>query len=164
MKTVATVFAAGLFLIAPQIGAANKKPSSLPQAILNARAIYVDNQTNDARFQNAAYAEFSKWGRFQIAESADKADVVLRLSNGNHVKQVSGNELFAADHKLASAGSAREEDAVPVGFTRLSLIDPKSGNAVWTDQKKNNGTQPSRDLFEGLREAFEQSGKNHGAK
>jgi hypothetical protein len=162
MKTVASLvpamFAALLFSTA-LIALANDKPGSLPATVLSAKTIYVENETADAQFQNSAYTELTKWGRLQIVDSLQKADMVLRLSNGNHVRPVTAEELDSP-----SAAKFAEGDTVPPGFIRITLVEAKSGNSLWSDQKKNNGSQPPRAMLEGLRNAFEQLEKAHAAK
>lgn len=71
---------------------ANEKRSPLPTKVLSAATVFVDNQTTTAELLNTAYTELSKWGRLQVVDEAQKADTVLRLSNGNFVKFVPGRE------------------------------------------------------------------------
>lgn len=148
-----------LLVPGPPIALANNKPASLPVAVLSAKTIFVENQTPDAQLQNAAYTELTKWGRFQIVDAPQKADMLLRLSNGNHVRAVSAEELDAG---LAS--KSPEEDAVPAGFIRITLVDAKTGNSLWSDQKKSNGTLPPRGMLENLRSAIAVEKKSHPAK
>ena len=75
MKTVVFVLAAAAMLAGPQTALANDKPP-LPVNVLAARKIYVDNRTGDAVIQNNAYLELAKWGRFQLVDSPQKADVL----------------------------------------------------------------------------------------
>jgi hypothetical protein len=96
----------GTVLLLPPLAGANERRPSLPTSVLSARTIYVDNQTTSAELQNTAYTELSKWGRFQILDAPQKAEIVLRLSNGNHVKFVPGGENVPA---------ATSWPALPVG-------------------------------------------------
>jgi len=162
MKTLASLFAAmivAVLLSAAHIALANNKPGTIPATVLSAKTIFVENQTADAQFQNAAYTELTKWGRFQIVDAQQNADVVLRLSNGNHVHPMSAEEL---DAQMAS--KAPEEEAVPAGFIRITLVEAKTGNALWSDLKKSNGSQPPHGMLENLRSAIEQLQKSHAAK
>jgi hypothetical protein len=162
MKTFAFLILAMLgTLLVPgtRIAVANNKPASLPPAVLSAKSIFVENQTSDAQLQNSAYTELTKWGRFQIVDAPEKADVVLRLSNGNHVRSVSAEEL---DARLAS--KSPEEDAVPAGFIRITLVEAKTGNSLWSDQKKSKGTLPPRGMLENLRSTIAVQEKSHPAK
>src|SRR5215470_15812838 len=92
MKTAALVFVAGAMLLAPQGARTNTKAVAVPEKALAARKIFVENRTNNAEIQNEAYLELSKWGRFQIVDSAKKADVVLRLIGGDMVTFVPTGE------------------------------------------------------------------------
>jgi hypothetical protein len=162
MKTLAFLFlaiVAAVLLSGAHSTLANDKPGSMPATILSAKTLFVENQTADAQFQNAAYTELTKWGRFQIVDVPQNADVVLRLSNGNHVRPVSAEEL---DARMAS--KAPEEEAVPAGFIRITLVEAKTGNALWSDLKKSNGSQPPRGMLENLRSAIEQLQKSHSPK
>jgi hypothetical protein len=162
MKTNAFVIPAmlGILLVSgTPIAVANNKPDSLPPAVLSAKTIFVENQTSDAQLQNSAYTELTKWGRFQIVDAPQKADVVLRLSNGNHVRSVSAEEL---DARLAS--KPPEEDAVPAGFIRITLVEAKTGKSLWSDQKKSNATLPPRGMLENLRRTMELQEKSRAAK
>src|SRR6202521_6472404 len=126
MKIFTRVFASAPLLVF--FGAittrANDKHASLPASVLSAKTIYVDNQTNSAELQNTAYTELAKWGRFQIVDAPQKADIVLRLSNGNYVKFVPGGENVPAhDPKVEKQNWMGADEAVPPGSTRISLID-----------------------------------------
>lgn len=142
-----------------QVAQANDKAGGLPASVRSAKTIFVENQTPDAKFENFACTELTKWGRFQVVDGAQKADVILRLSNGNHVRPVSGEEL---DARMGAKAPA--EDAVPAGYIRIALVDPKNGGVLWSDKKKSNGGQPPRGMLENLRSAIEQLEKSHAAK
>jgi hypothetical protein len=122
--------------------------------------VYVDNQTTDAQLQTEVYSELMKWGRFQIAESPQKADLILRISSGSMVRFVSGDATNApaAETRVAPPSA---DDSVAPGFTRLTLVDPKSGNSLWSGQKKTSGAPAGWHLLDSLRGAIE---KSHGTK
>jgi hypothetical protein len=136
---------------------ANEKRSSLPSKVLSANTVFVDNQTTSAELLNTAYTELSKWGRLQVVDTAQKADIVLRLSNGNYVKFVPGGENPAvADPKLAKQSFVGADEAVPPGSTRISVVDSKTGNSVWSDIRKTDNPKAATHMLDGLRDAFEQ--------
>ena len=111
-----------VFLLSPPLARANEKRLSLPASVLSARTIYVDNQTTSAELQNTAYTELSKWGRFQIVDAAQKADIVLRLSNGSHVRFVPANGNSSPnDPKPTKQNWMGADEAVPPGSTRVSV-------------------------------------------
>jgi hypothetical protein len=139
---------------------AKEKQSSLPSRVLSAGTVFVDNQTTSAELTNTAYTELSKWGRLQVVDTAQKADIVLRLSNGNYVKFVPGGEnAAAADPKVAKQNFVGADEAVPPGSTRISLIDSKTGNSLWSDIRKTDNPKAATHMLDGLRDAFDQKQK-----
>jgi hypothetical protein len=162
-----------VLLAGPQVALANKKAAALPPSLLAARTIYIDNQTTDGGLRNNAYLGLAKWGHLQVVDSADKADMVLILTGSAYVKPVSSARPMAAPptpgsaSTAASAGAAANGsallpngyEAAPDGFTRLTLIDGKTGATVWSDLSKTNNAQNAAHIVDGLREAFEQSSK-----
>jgi hypothetical protein len=147
-------------LLSPALSWANEKRPSLPTSVLSARTVYVDNQTTSAELQNTAYTELSKWGRFQIVDAPQKADIVLRLSNGNYVKLVPANgDSSANDPKPAKQNWMGADEAVPPGSTRISVIDAKSGNSLWSDIRKTDNPKIATHMLDGLRNAFDQKEK-----
>jgi hypothetical protein len=148
------------FLLSPPQAHANEKRLSLPASVLSARTVYVDNQTTSAELQNTAYTELSKWGRFQVVDAPQKADIVLRLSNGNYVKLVPANgDSSANDPKPAKQNWMGADEAVPPGSTRISVIDAKSGNSLWSDIRKTDNPKIATHMLDGLRNAFDQKEK-----
>jgi len=146
-----------IFLLSPAPLRANEKRPSLPTGVLGARTVYVDNQTTSAELQNTAYMELSKWGRFQIVDAPQKAEIVLRLSNGNYVKFAPAAEKVPArDPKAGQPNWMGADDAVPPGSTRISVIDPKSGNSLWSDIRRTDNPKAATHMLDGLRMAFDQ--------
>jgi hypothetical protein len=136
---------------------ANDKHASLPASVISAKTVYVDNQTSSAELFNIAYTELSKWGRFQIVDTAQKADIVLRLSSGNSVRFVPGGESSpAADSKAGKQNWTSADEAVPPGSTRISVIDPKTDNSLWSDIRKTDNPKTATHMLDGFRNAFEQ--------
>ena len=165
MKPHLSAFASALVILAtsllsPSLVQANDKRPSLSSSVLSARTIYVDNQTTSAELQNTAYTELAKWGRFQVVDAPQKADIVLRLSNGNYVKFVAGGENVPThDPKVEKQNWMGSDEAVPPGSTRISLIDAKSGNSLWSDIRKTDSPKAATHMLDGLRNAFDQKQK-----
>ena len=150
----------GTVLLLPPLATANEKRASLPTSVLRAQTVYVDNQTTSAELQNTAYTELSKWGRFQVVDAAQKADIVLRLSNGNHVKFVPGAENIPAhDPKVEKQNCMGADEAVPPGSTRISVIDAKSGNSLWSEIRRTDSPKAATHMLDGLRDAFDRNQK-----
>jgi len=165
MKPHLSAFASALvilatFLLSPPLVQANDKRPSLSSSVLRARTIYVDNQTTSAELQNTAYTELAKWGRFQVVDAPQKADIVLRLSNGNYVKFVPRDGNFPASNAMAGKQNwMGADEAVPPGSTRISVIDAKSGNSLWSDIRKTDSPKAATHMLDGLRNAFDRKQK-----
>src|SRR5258708_3719266 len=146
----------GAVLLLPPLAGANEKRPSLPTSVLSAQTIYVDNQTTSAELQNTAYTELAKWGRFRVVDAPQKADIVLRLSNGNYVKFVPGDGNSPANNAMAGKQNwVGADEAVPPGATRISVVDAKSGNSLWSDIRKTDSPKAATHMLDGLRNAFD---------
>jgi hypothetical protein len=158
---VQSIFVITTMVLGIGIAQANDKRGAVPSRVLSAKTIYVDNQTTDAELQHDAYMGLSKWGRYEIVDSAQKADLVLRLSGSSVVKFVPGGDPAASyNPKPVSETSAGGEQLAPPGCTRLTLIEPKSGAALWSDVRKTSNAQEKSKLLEGLHEAVDQQEKS----
>jgi hypothetical protein len=163
MSKMAFFFLGAGMLMVSALTQANEKKEPVPAKVLTAKTIYVDNQTNDAELQHDAYMGLSKWGRYEIVDSPQKADLVLRLSGSSVVKFVPGVDATATyTPKLVSENSAAGEELAPPGCTRLTLMEAKSGSALWSDVRKTSNSQEKSKLLEGLHDAVDQQEKRHG--
>ena|SRR3974390_1179762 len=151
-RTTLLALAMVLCLAAMQMQA---HPARLPQVIMSARTIFIENETGFAELEYTAVLELSKWGHFQQADSRDKADVVLVLSSGTHVRAVPDGQ-----YPRTTGLNAFSEEAVPKGYTKISLVDPKSGATLWSGLHKTDGAKvKSGHLLDELRQAYEETEK-----
>jgi len=121
---------------------------SLPQAVVNAHTVFLQNDTGFAELGYTAILELNKWGRFDLADTPDNADLILRLDNGTWVRAI-------PDGQKPSEGHFADDTAVPGGYTRVALLDPKSDQMLWSDLHKTDGAKvKSGHLLDGLREAI----------
>jgi len=158
-----TAILATMLLLGFGVVQAKDKRAAVPSKVLSAKTIYVDNQTNDAEIQHDAYMGLTKWGRYEIVDSPQKADLVLRLSGSSVVKFVPGGDASATyDPKRASGIAAGGEELAPPGCTRIVLIDPKSGTTLWSEVRKTSSPQEKSRLIEGLHDAVDQQEKTRG--
>ena len=122
----------------------------LPQQVVRAHTVFIVNETGFNELNYTLFLELSKWGRFDIAESREKADLILRLDTGSRVRTVPEGQLPSAQDISASA-----EAAVPSGYTRVALLDPKTQQVLWSGLHKTEGGKvKSGHLLDELREAF----------
>jgi hypothetical protein len=126
--------------------------ASLPPAVVGAHTVFVENETGFAELQYTAILELNKWGHFDLAACRDKADLVLRLDNGTRVHALPDGQFPATPTANSFADSG-----VPKGHTRIALLDPKTGETLWSGiHKTDGGKVKSGHLLDSLREAFEE--------
>jgi hypothetical protein len=148
----------GIFLCACALRT-TAQPPALPEAVTSAHTVFLVNDTGFPEMQYTLVLELTKWGHFEIAESREKADLVLSLSTGTHVRALPDGE-----YPRPTGLNALAEDEVPKGHTRVALLDPKTGATLWSDLRKTEGAKVKNGhLLDGLREAFDnyEKGKNH---
>jgi hypothetical protein len=120
---------------------------TLPEAVVRAHTIYLQNDTGFAELEYTAILELNKWGRFDLAERAEKADLILRLDSSTRVRVVPDGQIPGAHFA--------DDSSVPAGYTRIALLDPKSDQMLWSDLHKTEGAKvKSGHLLDGLRDAF----------
>jgi hypothetical protein len=135
-------------LIALQVAA---MPKTLPDAVIHAHSVFLINETGFNELGYSTVFELNKWGRFDLADSPEKADLILRLDSGNHVRAVPEGQ-FPSTSGLA----ASDDGEIPRGHTRISLVDPKTNTVLWSDTHKTEGGKiKNGGLLDGLRDAFD---------
>jgi hypothetical protein len=123
-------------------------PQPLPDVITRAHTVFIENETGYNELQYVLVLELSKWGRFDLADTRDKADLVLRLDGANHVRML-------PDGQFPTTG-ADSDSNIPKGWTRIALLDPKTNSMLCSDTRKTDGGKvKSGHLLDGLREAFD---------
>jgi hypothetical protein len=126
-------------------------PKLLPESIVHAHTLFVENETGFNELQYALVMELSKWGRFELADGREKADLVIRLDNGNHVRAVPDGQF-----PNGPMNAFTETSEIPKGHTRISLLDPKNNALLWSDTHRTEGGKVKNGhLLDGLRDAFE---------
>ena len=131
-------------------------PKALPDAVVHAHTVFLENETGFNELQYSTIFELSKWGRFDLAESPDKADLIMRLDSGSHVRAVPEGQF-----PTSGGMNAAEDGEIPKGHTRISLLDPKTSAVLWSDTHRTEGGKVKNGhLLDGLRDAFDSYDKS----
>ena len=130
-------------LITPTSAQAPKTPALSPR-ILSAKSVYLDDRTGVAVVGDRALAQLKKWGRFRVVQDRKQADLILLLSagayRGGHII-MSGGQTGTMD----KSGNIKEDPVpnynrqAPVRYAYLTVIDPKTGENLWTDSHRWGG-------------------------
>lgn len=72
-------FVALLLLLTTTSAPAEEKYAPLPKKIVEAKAVYIENLTENPAVLDAAYLELTSWAKFKIVEDQEEADLILRF-------------------------------------------------------------------------------------
>jgi len=164
-----TTFVLLLMALSAAVYGRERKHAPLPSKVMTAKTVYIDNRTGYERFSDRAYDELQKWGRFRVVDSARDADLVFLLSatvyEGGYVSSGSSQQHGRVDDygNVDISGSSESSSyPVRVGVTHLYVIDPGSGENLWSDTKRwgnlfTGFRSATRSLIKELRERIEES-------
>ena len=126
-------------------------PRPLPDSVIRAHTIFLVNETGFNELDYSTILELGKWGRFDLTDAPEKADLILRLDSGNHVRLIAASQLSSGN-----AFNSSSDSEIPKGHTRISLVDPKTNTVLWSDTHKTEGGRVKNGhLLDGLREAYD---------
>ena len=125
------------FCASPAPSDAHQQLAKLPK-ILSAKTVYFDNQTGSEAVGTAAVAQLRKWGRFQIVHDKQTTDLIFLLSadpyNGGHIIFASGQTgTMDSDGHIEQDRVPNYNRLAPVRDAYLTVIDPRSGQSLWSD-------------------------------
>lgn len=111
----------------------------LPAKVLTAKTIYIQNQTPYQAFTDVAYTELKDWGRYKVVTTKQQADLILVISQANaySVGRSTGYVSIFNPKTLTTSGGTVSGGTYTITwtYTQLRLIDPATGETLWTDQK-----------------------------
>lgn len=121
----------------------------LPAKVMKATTVYIQNRTNDPAIADRAYTQLKNWGRFQIVDSEQNADVLLVFAFSESRKQERGSgfvSLYNSQTKAYTYGMVPDgATTITRMFTLMQVLDPKTSDVLWADQQpwrhKHSGTQ-----------------------
>jgi hypothetical protein len=135
-------FAAAILLlsVAPMLSAKNKQTvehAPLPAKVLTAKTVFIQNDSSYADLADKAYTQLKAWGRFQVVDAKEKADLILVLTSASTQTQGSGSEWMSMCNFQTGAcagGSVPSSKTNTWNFSRVKLIDASTGDTAWADQ------------------------------
>jgi len=152
MRTIFTALALLVFA-----GAANAQVQTpLPDKILQARTVFVENQSKYVNVADNFYEAISKWKRLRIAANKSDADLVVVLSTDEHEALASNYGVYATRHIMTGGGGTY---SYTDGSTQMSLIDPASGVIIWTNTMPWSKKGATRQLVNDLKKRIERQEK-----
>jgi hypothetical protein len=139
--------------VPPALAKKTERPP-LPAKIMQANSVYIDCVCPRALAvaQETALQQVRGWGRFQISQDRRQTDLVI---------------LFSGNPYLGDYISRDGPDKRPVAIesTIMTVIDPITGQGLWTDSRRWGSWRISgatKDLIDELREQMEDQTKKWG--
>lgn len=112
---------------------AKSNPAPLPDKLLSAKTVFLDNKSGTAYIGDDAYDSMSKWGRFSLVNADAKPDVIFRLQ----VRSEDGGTVTSGDvtdDHNGGANVAMRSSAVVFRYTVLSVVDPATNEVLWQNE------------------------------
>jgi hypothetical protein len=142
MRSSARLFAAILITTFSAVSLPAQK--RLSPRILTAKSAYFDDQLGVAVVGDKAVAQLKKWGRFQIVQDRKQADLILVLSADPY----KGGQIIVSGGQTGTMDKDGNVDVdpvpnynklAPVRDAYLTVVDPKSGENLWSDSHQWGG-------------------------
>jgi hypothetical protein len=150
----------------PASGKTRRVP--LPDQVMRAKTVFIDNRSVLVTLGDKAYDELAKWGRFRIVATAKDADMILVVSASAYVSGYDTTSTGTAHGTTDTSGntqvtgsSTSHTEADVTRITYLTAIDPKTGDALWSDAKRWGNLytgfhSATRSLLKELRQRIEE--------
>lgn len=113
----------------------------LPPELMQAKTIYILNESGAAALSDKCYSELTEWGRFKIVNDPKAADLVFRISTASRTTG------YHADTNSDGDTSHTNIRANVASQTTIEVIQSSSGQILWSDSKAWGG------LYTGFRSA-----------
>lgn len=153
---------------ATPVFAKKKEPvqyAPLPAKALAAKTIYIQNDSGYAEMLDKASTSLKAWGRYQLVDAKEKADLILLLKVATEQKEFHETVSIYNPETGWSHGTVPTPSTYAWTFSQTRLIDPATGDTVWADDRawigKHSATE---ELIKGLRERIEEQEKGSRAK
>jgi hypothetical protein len=88
MKITVSVLIVAFVLLHLSVFADNDKYAPLPAKIVNAKTVFIMNETGKASFGDAMYKQIRTWNRWQIVANKETADLILVLTDKGGMKSL----------------------------------------------------------------------------
>jgi len=138
---------ASIALVATLLGQFSPVESPRTAALEKMRAaktVYFDDQAHVASVSKNARKELKKWGRYKLVDDRTQADLILLFSQ---YKYEGGYEVHPGGPTGATNIHGQSQEGLAPSYVRngpaiegfLTAIDPKTGEALWSESHQWGG-------------------------
>ena len=126
-----------LLVLQVQVVAGQDKYAPLPEKVVKAKTVFYINDTSSSRFGDDLYRELKKWNRWQVVGDRKQADLILVLSQRDHIEGTIAAATATTNGNTAYATGA----SAPIKSSswHIYLIDPTNGETVWVSSHTLGG-------------------------
>lgn len=132
---------------------AKEKYAPLPEKVLRAKTIFIDNRTMDARIGDYVFREIPKWKRFVLVTDRSKADLAFVLTESTHEAVASNNVRTTNQIGTTSITTGGGVYSYVDGSVTLEIVD--ADGSVWANTKPFSRKGATTDLMHDLKKRIE---------
>lgn len=134
MRSLAVFLAVGAILLSPRLAHAHEKKKDvpvapLPQAIVNAKKIFLSNGGGSNLAYDAFYSGMKNWGKYEIVGSPEEADLIVELSYRVEDK---GTRVWSSTNTYNNTTQVHSAEIVDPQLI-LTIYDAKTKNSLWSE-------------------------------
>lgn len=133
----------------------------LPAKVVAAKTVYILNESNQPGIADKAYTQLKQWGKYQVVDSKEKADVWLVFTLGYSQSQREDSDVMSLYNWKTGEHTS---GIVPSGtitvtwtYTQMRIVDPVNSDVLWADERpwlrKHSATD---ELMESLRQRVDE--------
>jgi hypothetical protein len=122
----------------------------LPDGIVSAQSVYIDNQSGVAELADRAYDELKKWGRFEIVSSPTKADLIFTFTISSEPLGYESRTNASIYGSTAESTTTTQETTT--NYTNLAIVDAKTKETLWRNSKSWGFRSATRSMIRDLKD------------
>jgi hypothetical protein len=136
----------------------------LPGQMMAAKTVFIQNESGLPNVADKAYTDLKSWGRYVIVDSREKADLILDFTVSHSQKESEDSQFVSLYNSQTGAytyGTAPGgASSITWSFTHMKVIDPKTQEVIWEDQRAWLRKHPATDeLIKSLKSRVEEQDK-----
>lgn len=143
-------------VVSPSVG--KDKSAPLPEKVITAKKVFI--QCNDAETKDKAYTQLVKWGRYEVVDSAAKADLVMDFETStslsgftSHTQKGYDFSHGGSNSSIATAPDRTNTSAHYSHTTSVEIVDARTSESLWADSK--SGRAAAKNVIKELQERIE---------
>jgi len=114
---------------------AAKERAPLPEKVEHAKTVYILDDEADPKVLDTAYEFLKRWGKYEVVQSRDSADLVVVFTAKEEYWYSTGIGSVAVNPSGTYGMGSVTSTSVNIKRHFLIVTDSKSGERLWADQQ-----------------------------